>query len=310
MKIFRGIQSLRAHLKKPVVAIGVFDGLHLGHQRLIRTAVAKARDIRGTSVVMTFHPHPVHVLHPESGLSLLVSLPYRLKLVEAIGVDACLVVPFTKRFSRLLPEIFIKKLIVDRIGARAVIVGDDFRFGKDRTGTMDLFHEAGRRYGFEVLPVHLVNKNHHRISSTRIRRLISRGRFEDASRFLGRPYAFYSRVIRGDGRGRALGYPTANLLLSGEVIPPVGVYLMRVFTKRGMYLGIANVGRRPSFRKISPLTLEVHLLDFQGNLYGHDLLVEFVKKIRNERIFPSRDALIGQIRRDEATARRFFARSR
>ena len=272
--------------------------------------VKKARQIHGTAMVMTFSPHPVHVLHPEVILPLITPLPYRLKLLESFGIDATLVVPFTKQFSYLTPEQFIERYIVNAIKAKVVIVGDDFRFGQNRSGTLDLFEEAGKKYGFEVIGRHQVKRNKKVISSTLIRQWITEGKFAKAARLLGRPFSLFGKVVHSDGRGKKLGFPTANIHLTEEVIPPLGVYLVNVFLEgRGgvqKYHGLANVGRRPSFHKNGPVSLEVYILDFNKNIYGKEIYVEFLKKIRDEKRFASPKNLIQQIRRDQQKATAFF----
>ena len=195
METIRGINQWKKQYKNPVVAIGVFDGLHLGHQDLMKMTVKKARQIRGTPLVMTFNPHPVHVLHPHVHLPLIASFSYRLKLLEKYGIRVCLAVHFTRRFSHLSPDQFIKRYIVKTIKAKVVVVGDDFRFGEHRRGTLEIFQEAGKKYGFEVIGLHVVKRNKKVISSTSIRKWIAQGKFAEASRLLGRPVTLVSKVV-------------------------------------------------------------------------------------------------------------------
>ncbi len=307
MKVIRGIGRVRQSYKNPVVAIGVFDGLHNGHQQIIRNTIRRARRINGTAMVMTFFPHPVHVLRPEVRLPLIVSLAYRLKLIEQLGIDVCVVIPFTKRFSQLTPEKFIKRYLINRIKPREVIIGDDFRFGHDRTGTLDYFKDAGRQCGFDVFTLHVMHGGRKTVSSSRIRRFIADGKLGQAARLLARPVSVMGRVVRGDARGRTLGYPTANIDTTHDVLLPAGVFLVNVKVKDKSYPGIANIGRRPSFNKPGQVKLEVHILDFHKNLYGKEIIVEFVKKIRDEKQFPSKTALIQQVQKDEQKARRWLS---
>ena len=306
MKTVYGISHWKQRFKNPVLAIGVFDGLHLGHQDLMRTTVRKARQIKGTAAVMTFSPHPVQVLHPEDHLPLITPLPYRLKLLENCGIEVCLVVHFTKKFSHLTPEQFIRRYIVKTVKAKIIIVGDDFRFGQDRAGTLNLFQEAGKKYGFSVIGLHQVKRNKKIISSTLIRRWITEGKFTQAARLLGRPVALYGKVVRGSHRGKSLGFPTANINLSQEVIPPLGVYAVNVFWEGKKYRGVANLGRRPSFSRNGRVKLEVHILNFHKNIYGKEIKVELLKKIRSEKYFSSREKLIRQIHQDAKKARNFI----
>lgn len=288
------------------MAIGVFDGVHRGHQALIKAAVRRAREIGGQPLVLTFAPHPVHVLRPEINLPYIVSVPYRLKLIEDLGVAACIVIRFTKRFSRLSPEEFIGRYIVKGIRPREIFVGDDFRFGQDRCGTLGYFREAGQKYGFRVAAVGAVKAGSKKIGSSVIRRKIVEGRLAGASRLLGRAVSIMGKVVRGDGRGRRLGFPTANIPVAGSVIPPVGVYAVRVKIGQRVLSGMANIGRRPSFKKDDPVHVETHLFNFHGNLYGKEIIVEFVRKIREEEVFLSETQFAAQLHRDHAQARQIL----
>lgn len=310
MKIFKGIASVKGEFKNCVVAIGVFDGLHLGHQLLIRNAVRRAKALGGKAIVMTFDPHPVHVLRPENHLPLLVSLPFRLKLIAALGVDAVVVVRFTKTFSRLSPQQFISKYLVRPFLPREIIVGDDFRFGQNRSGTISVFEHAGQKYAFEVVSVKTTKAGHKKFSSTVARDAIAVGNLKKASLILGRPVSLLGPVVRGDQRGKTLGYPTANIVPTGEILPPQGVYCVRIVLGRQSFLGIANVGVRPSFHKEDRLNVEVHIFDFKKNIYGKEICVAFLHKIRNEMYFPSSKDLVAQIQKDEAFARKWFARQK
>ena len=307
MKIFKGIESVAGKFKNPVIAIGVFDGLHCGHQLLIGKAVARAKVLRGTSVVMTFDPHPVHVLRPENHLPLLISLPYRLKLIQSLGVDAVVVVRFTKSFSRLAPQQFIKKYLLKPFAPVEVIVGDDFRFGQNRAGTIDLFEQAGEENGFRVLSIKTKNGGHKKFSSTAARDAIAVGDFKKAAHIFGRPVSLMGKVVVGDKRGKTLGFPTANIVPQGEILPPQGVYVVRVEHQGKFLRGMANVGVRPSFHKDERLNIEVHLFDFNKNIYGHEIVIEFLHKVRNELHFPSSQALVKQLKKDEVFSRKWFS---
>ncbi len=308
MKIFNGIAALKEKLPNPVIAIGVFDGVHLGHQLLIRKAVKRAKVLGGTAIVMTFDPHPVHVLRPENHLPLLVSLPFRLKLIACLGVDVVIVVRFTKMFSRLTPQQFISRYLLKSFVPREVIVGDDFRFGQNRTGTIDIFENAGQKFGFKVFSVKTQQHGHKKFSSTIARDFIAVGNLKKAAQILGRPVALLGTVVQGDRRGKSLGYPTANIIPSGEILPSQGVYCVRVSYGQRFFYGMANVGVRPSFHKEDHLNVEVHIFDFNKNIYGKEICVEFLHKIRSELYFPSSKDLVSQIKQDEAFARKWFSR--
>lgn len=304
MKVIYGIGKVKKVFKSTVLAIGVFDGLHIGHQRLIKEAVKKARSLGGPAIVMTFSPHPVQVLNPERYLPFVISLPHRLKLIERLNVVACVVVHFTKRFSQLSAQEFIKRYLVDRIHPTEIFVGNDFRFGKDRSGTLAYFKEAGCKYGFKVNTVLPVKGGRKKIGSSRIRRLITNGKLYAAKNFLGRDVSIMGKVVRGDQRGKGLGFPTANIHPQNSVVPPIGVYAAYVVVDDKRFQGMANVGLRPTFKKgNSNINVEVHLFDFQKTLYGREITVEFIKKIRNERVFIFKEKLIAQLKRDEIKSR-------
>ncbi len=292
-------------LKNTVVAIGIFDGVHKGHGFLIRRMVACTRRRRLKSVVVTFHPHPAEVLHKRD-ISYLVSLPHRMKLIEDLGVDKALLIRFTKRFAHLKPEQFVRDYLVRQLGVKEVFVGDDFRFGENRTGDVDIFTAMGKKYGFKVNHLHPLKKTQEKISSSSLREFIGAGRLNEAASMLGRRVSVLGKVIRGDGRGKSLGFPTANIRFDCDVLPPSGVYMVFAYWKGKRYPALANIGYRPSFKDQKDLSLEIYILDFNKNLYGQNVTVEFLKKVRNEQKFSSPQELIGQIRKDEQKARRHF----
>ena len=316
MKVIYSIGKVKRSLKPCVLVIGVFDGLHRGHQALIRKAAAKAEAIRGRTVVLTFFPHPVHILHPEVHLPLMVSLSHRLHLIESLGVDVCLVIRFTKKFSRLTPSQFIKQYLVKHIRPKEVLVGDDFRFGQNRAGTLDYFKEAGRQYGFKVNVIHSIGplgkegskQSFEKISSTRIRQFITDGKLKEAERFLGRRVSIMGRVERGDARGKTLGFPTANIDSDNLVIPSLGVYVVLAGIQGKIYQGMANVGKRPSFKTHERILIEAHIFNFNKSIYGREILIEFVKKIRDERVFYTREALIEQLKEDKKRSQLILAK--
>jgi len=300
MKVIYGIGKVKQNVKTTSLAIGVFDGLHIGHQALISRAVKSAKAVGGISAVMTFFPHPVEILHPHMYVPSITSLPYRLFLIEKLGVDQCIVVDFTKRFSSLSPEKFVKSYLVKNIRPQEIFVGCDFLFGKERTGTLNYFKAAGQKYGFKVSVLHSVEKCQEKISSTSIRRLIGDGKLVKASKLLGRPVSIMGEVQKGDGRGRTLGYPTANLYLHGEIIPPLGVYAVEVLIDGKRHPAMANLGWRPSFNALKQdINLEVNIFNFSKNLRGKNIIVEFVKKTRNEKKFSLIEELIEQLKKDE-----------
>ncbi len=313
MKVIYGTGKVKA-FSRTIAVIGVFDGVHVGHQALIRKAVAKARKAGCLAVVVTFDPHPVHVLHPEVSLQLITSVKHRLMLMEQLGVDVCVVLKFTKTFARLSAEQFVKKYLMAKLNACEVFVGDDFRFGQGRAGTLEDFRLLGEKHHFGVNVLSLVGGNqqqehrfHKKVSSSAIRVLIQQGKLSQAKRLLGRPVSIMGQVVKGDGRGRSLGFPTANIAPDHELIPPFGVYAVRIHVKGKAYNGMANIGCRPSFPSRNPsVHIEVHILDFKKNIYGRDVIVEVVRKIRSEKIFSSPQALIDQLKKDQMKVLQIF----
>jgi len=303
MKVIYDAGKVDRRLKNAVVVIGVFDGLHIGHQKLIKSAVRRAKKLGVPCTVMTFFPHPVHVLRPEINLPFIVSLLHRFALIEQLGADACLVVRFTKTFARKSAAVFVEDFLIGNLRPLEVFVGGEFSFGKNREGSIAFFREAGRRHGFKVNTVTSVMKGRKKIGSSQIRRHVAAGRLDGAKELLGRNVAVMGIVKKGDGRGRTLGFPTANIYPDARIVLPAGVFAVRVRVGGKMYKGMANVGRRPTFRGEKRVSVEIHLFDFHGSLYGQTMIVEFIKKIRNERTFASERRLAAQIRRDETRCR-------
>lgn len=300
MKVIYGLGPTKYNFSYPVIAIGIFDGVHKGHQELIKKLIVCAKKRHGQAIVLTFHPHPVHVLHPEIYLPFITSLPYRLKLLEELGVDVCIVAKFDKKFSRIQPETFIKEYLVKRIKVREVFVGDDFRFGVGRSGDRDYFQQMAARYNFIFHAVNPIKAHQGKVSSTDIRKFIEEGDLSQASKYLGRPVAILGKVLKGDRRGTRLGFPTANIYNSDEILPPRGVYAVKVKLAKKLYKGMANVGFCPSFHQSSRrMHVEVHLFRFNKDLYGQEILVQFIQKIRDEKIFSSLPELVEQLKKDQ-----------
>ncbi|MEI8011310.1 MAG: bifunctional riboflavin kinase/FAD synthetase [Candidatus Omnitrophota bacterium] len=301
--------ALPPELKASVAAIGVFDGVHRGHQKVIARAVSEAGRMGVLSAVVTFDPHPSAVLQPLHPFPLITTLEHRLRLIEAMGVDVCVIVRFDRRFSSCLPENFVYRFLVGWMRARKVVIGRDFHFGCGRAGTVALLRLLGEANGFEVEQMDIIRNTRKNIRSTTIRAMIAEGKLTGVKRFLGRPFAFLGEVEGGDGRGRTLGYPTANFKKEDTVSLPPGIYLVRALWRSRAVNGLCYIGRRPTFKgKDAPLMRELHLLDYHGNLYGREILVEFFKKLRDDQVFPDKETLMAQIARDIASARRFFAR--
>ncbi|HXI84479.1 MAG TPA: bifunctional riboflavin kinase/FAD synthetase [Verrucomicrobiae bacterium] len=309
MQIFRTFEELAKHSQKVCLAIGVFDGVHLGHQRVIGQAGDDARAAGGTSVVLTFDPHPLRVLQPDKAPLLLTSTEHKLTLLEKLGVDACLLLTFDKPFSLTPPENFVDTVARQTNHLQEICVGTRFRFGHDRAGDVRLMEALAPHYGFVAKEIKSVMLGEEMISSTAIRQHVLGGRLDRAAAMLGRTFSILGTVESGDQRGRELGFPTANLNPHNEVLPPDGVYAVRVVVGEEQFGGVVNIGVRPTFAGMEPRrTLEVHILDFARELYGQNIEVLFLSKLRDEQKFVSAEALKMQIAADVCEARKVLAR--
>ena len=310
MEIIRGLEELRESYPNTVITIGNFDGLHLGHQKIIQTVLRDSQDIRGTSMVVTFDPHPMKVLAPEREVKLLTTPKERERLVEAMGINVLLCITFDKAFSSLDPDEFIEDILVKKINAKEVIVGQNYAFGKARKGTTELLRRRGRKYGFSVKAVRHAKLNGEIVSSSKIRSFLSMGQVFEASTFLGRAYTIEGNVIKGAGRGeKLLHVPTANITTPNELVPREGVYAVTVGLRRSFFDGVANIGKKPTFSDSVP-SYEVHLFNFTGNLLGESLRIHFVDWIRNQQSFPDALSLEKQIRNDIEQAKDVLSRKK
>ncbi|MFH1201336.1 MAG: bifunctional riboflavin kinase/FAD synthetase [Candidatus Omnitrophota bacterium] len=307
MKVIFGITNLRQRFPRPVLGLGIFDGLHLGHQRVIQRVIKASHAIRGTSIILTFDPHPLKILYGKKFFPLLINLRHRLKLFEALKVDICIVVDFNRQFAKIPAEKFIMQ-IVNRISPYKIIVGEDFTFGNGTKGNIVLLKNMAKDLGFKVEGVPLLKIGGHTVSSTYIRKLIKKGRLKEAEKFLGRPFSILASVLKERGIGKRLGFPTANLGCHHEIIPPEGVYLVRIILGKNKLPGLCNIGRRPTFfkRKTGPKRIEAHILGFNRDIYGQSTEVEFLKKIREEKKFTAKTALIKEIEKDRRKAYKYF----
>ncbi|PSQ87869.1 MAG: bifunctional riboflavin kinase/FAD synthetase [Bacteroidetes bacterium QS_3_64_15] len=293
------------HDDRSVVTVGTFDGVHRGHQAIIEYLNRRAEEQSGPSTLVSFDPHPRAVVHGDD-VPLLTTVAERANLLEELGLDRFVVVPFSMDFAQLGPEEYVRDVLVKRIGVQEITVGYDHRFGKDRAGDVDLLHELGGQYGFETDVIPPQEVDHDVVSSSSIRSLlVEEGAIEPANERLGRPYQLDGIVARGEGRGRKLGYPTANLALeeARKLVPKRGVYATRVVLPDGRRRGgMMNIGWRPTFDEMD-VTVEVHLLDFEGDLYGERLSVQFLQRLRDEQKFQSAEALAAQLSEDEGRCR-------
>jgi riboflavin kinase/FMN adenylyltransferase len=303
MKIIRGFQKFPLLASPTVVAIGNFDGLHLGHQKILRFLVERSQKKRLSSLVLTFYPHPETTLG-KSKIDIIQTLSQRLKVIKKFGVQAVLVTPFNKTFSNLSSEAFIQKILVNTLKAKEVIVGENFLFGKNREGGVARLKQLGSQYGFTVHSLPPQKKKGRIVSSSLIRELLLEGKVEEANVFLGRFYQIEGKVIKGEERGIILGFPTANIQTANEILPQ-GVFISLAEINSQIYPSLTNVGKRPTFED-KGLVIESHLMDFSQKVYGRKIKLSFLKKIREEKSFPTPHALFFQIKKDLKAARAFF----
>ena len=305
MKVFNHLDQIIEPFKYAVITIGNFDGVHIGHQALFHEAIEKAETIGGTSVAMTFEPHPLRVMKPNNHPPLITLYEQKSELIERTGLDVLICVPFTLEFAALSAEQFVRDVLVQKIGMKAIVVGQDYSFGKNRQGDLDLLKSFGPEYGFEVIVAAWINSARalaERISSTKIRQLITDGRMEQAEKMLGRNYQIRGKVVRGRDRGgKVLGIPTANINLHDELCPKTGIYAVTVECEGQQHRGVANIGYSPTFDD-HEFTVEVHILDFSDNIYDKKIRVNFIKRIRDEIKFSNISELIDQIKLDIAAA--------
>ena len=304
MKTLHSIKELRSVPGPLVLAIGVFDGFHLGHRAVIERALRDAKAVRGTAVVVTFDPHPMRILRPKNPPRLLTSTPHKLRLFQEAGVSHTLILKFTEAFASTDPEYFILSLHHESQELREICVGHEWSFGRNRSGNLQLLSKMGDHLGFNEVGIPAVQINEQIVSSTSIRRAVEAGDLKTAARLLGRNYTVLGTVVEGAHLGRQLGFPTANLRAHNEQFPPDGVYAVRAHVGQHTHRGVANIGVRPTLEHQSgERLLEIHLFDFNDDLYGKEVEVNFGQYIRPEQKFTSLEELKAQIAKDAAIAR-------
>lgn len=319
MERLRGIEAIHQRFRKPVLTIGNFDGVHLGHQKIVALALEKAKERQGTCIAFTFKPHPQMALRPEGALSLLTTYEEKLDLLAKHGVQVAIEQPFSRHFSSVSPDHFFSDVILKSIGAEAIVVGYDFGFGKERQGDMETLETLCKSAGVELTVVPPLKVDGEIVSSSKIRQYLLSGDIEAGNRLLGHEFAYRGTVMKGEGRGRKLGFPTANLKLEEKLVLPYGVYAtIAVLEKEGRIQtipSVTNIGVRPTFytpgpdesgREL-PALVETHLLDTQLDLYGTSLEVRFVRRLREERKFDGVEKLKAQILLDAQQARALLA---
>lgn len=306
MELIQNINDIRKPFRNAVITIGNFDGVHLGHQALFRQVVKKARELAGTSIAMTFEPHPIRVLNGNDYPPLITLYEQKVELIAKSDLDVLICIPFTQEVASIMPKEFVEDILLKRIGMKAIVVGGDYAFGKNREGNLDLLKRYAGDHGFEVIVADWIKISEtlpRRISSTKIRGLIIDGKVEDASKLLGRHYQIRGSVVTGRNRGaKSLGFPTANIKLNDELCPKMGVYAVTVELGDRAYNGVANIGYSPTFND-RIFTVEVHVLDFNQDIYGYKIRVNFIKRIRNEKKFSNIEQLSRQIKKDISKAR-------
>ena len=307
MRIVRTLESFPPDARPSVVALGVFDGVHLGHRAILDAAVSRARST-GTAVACTFDRHPAEILKPDRAPLPITTVDERLALIAATGVTVTVVIPFTAELAAVEPEAFISDVLVGRLGAREVVVGFNHRFGRGARGDAALLGEVGARLGLHAEIVPPTDVDGAPVSSSAIRAALQRGDLEIATRMLGRPYFVGGQVVEGAGRGRTLGFPTANIAATRPLLVPPGVYACRLKVGDVLHGAVLNAGVRPTFGE-KVFTLEAHVLDFSGDLYGHPVRLDFIERLREERRFAGVDALKTQIVADVAAGREALRRA-
>lgn len=305
MQIFYGIHEVTAAYPAPVLTIGNFDGVHVGHQKIFQALARSADELRGTAFCLTFEPHPLKVLRPE-GIRLLIPREEKIRAIAASGIDVLIIQPFDVQFAALTPDEFVQ-LLCDRLRVAKIVVGYDYAFGKDRLGDIAYFEAQQRagRFAFEVVAPHV--EDGQVVSSSRIRAFVADGLVDLVPRYMGRLYSLFGQVVHGDARGRMIGFPTANLACSHELFPKNGVYATLSKIGNKLFPSITNIGQKPTFTQGTHVTIETHILDFDQDIYGFDMEVQFALRIRDEIKFSGVDDLVTQIQADMVRVRLFFS---
>jgi len=309
MKIIDNLEAISRPFHNAVITIGNFDGVHIGHQALFHEVVEKADAIGGTAIAMTFEPHPLRVLKKNGNPPLITLYEQKAELIASSGIDVLICIPFTSEFANISADAFIRDILVKKIGVTAIVTGKDYTFGKNREGNLHFLKRLGSELGLEVIVSDWIQTGTcpDRISSTRIRELVTGGEMETARKLLGRHYQVRGTVVTGRNRGaKLLGFPTANIHLQDEICPKSGVYAITVDCLGKTFQGVANIGYSPTFSD-NLFTVEVHILDFHNDIYGKRIRVNFVKRIRDEKKFSGFEALSQQIRTDIEDARNILS---
>jgi riboflavin kinase/FMN adenylyltransferase len=305
LRIFNDLDAI-GEIQNPVVTIGTFDGVHLGHQKILQTLKDEAESVHGESVLLTFYPHPRMILFPEShGMKLLHTQVEKMDKLSNFGLQNLIVYPFSFDFSRLTALEFVRDILVNKLHVRKIVIGYDHQFGKNREGNIEYLKDIADTYEFEVIEIPAQDIDEVNISSTKIREALLQGDVQRAAVFLGEPYELSGTVVRGRALGRTIGYPTANIEVNSDLklVPGIGVYAVEVLVDGKVHRGMLNIGRRPTVVSSDVVNLEVHILDFQQDIYDKIITIRFMSRVRDEQKFESVEALKEQLKNDEKFVR-------
>jgi riboflavin kinase/FMN adenylyltransferase len=300
MEIIKSLDEIK-HDKNTVVTLGTFDGIHLGHQQIIRSVVEKTGKYDGRNFLITFDPHPRKIVSTSNHIKLLSTLNEKIEILNILGIENLFVINFTKEFSQQTPEQFVTKYLVEGMGVKEVVIGYDHHFGKGRGGNFDLLNSLGEKYNFLITPIEEYMIGEETVSSTKIRTALLEGNVSKANKMLGRQYTFIGRVVKGDGRGRQLGYPTANLKIENEdkLLPAIGIYAAQCLVSEKWYNALLSIGNRPTFTPDGVVVPEIYILDFDSDIYNKEIEIKVIERIRGEEKFDSAEELIKQMDKDK-----------
>ena len=302
MRFYRGSGKFAEEIGQSVLTLGNFDGVHVGHQQIFKRVIGRSAELGAPSIVYTFEPHPLKVLQPGKFFPLITTIDEKRRIIEKVGIDILICEDFTREFALKSPPDFVKEILHERLKAHEIFIGPDYRFGMRREGNAGLLKTLGEKWSIETVILDNIKQDGVEVRSTTIRAYIQSGKVQEASRLLGRFYALEGAVIRGKGRGKTIGIPTANLKPNKELFPASGIFAVWVFFQGKRFPGVLNIGTNPTFRD-QALSLEVYIMDFRDEIYGKNLRIEFVEKLRDEKAFSDAGALVEQIRGDVIKAR-------
>ncbi len=300
MEVFNSLSEVQKN-KNTVITLGTFDGIHLGHKKIIEGVIKKAEKLNARSFLITFNPHPRSIVSKGHSIKLLHTLEEKIDILKDLGIQNLLIIKFTQEFSQLSSEEFVKNYIINGIGLNEIVIGYDHHFGKGRGGDEQTLREMGKEFDFNVTKVDAVNINGTSVSSTKIRNALADGNINMANSFLGRYYSFNGKVIKGDGRGRTLGFPTANIKLNNEnkLLPAIGIYAVELMMTNEKHFGLMSIGKRPTFYNEGQLTTEIYIYDFDRDIYNENVTVKVIERIRGEEKYSSPEELVAQMKKDK-----------